>query len=253
MRKIKRIPPPDCLNNGIEKSKRKNIGFYEKLRDSNGNVRPRWNTTCKKGEKVSKIRTTLLEMSNDSCVFCGLRIDNPNLTVDHYLPLSNFPYLAYCWENLLPTCKNCNQNVKGDFTPNSLAHKKVVEKIVSDKFEHDYVYDKAHLLTEIARADRLIDPTFDDPDEHLTFNPEFYFYEGKTRIGKLTEKKFFNRKRKEIAEKWESISLFIKKLVLDDASEDRIYHFISLYGYEYVCLKFYEHWLNKKQAGRINA
>jgi hypothetical protein len=78
------------------------------------------------------------------------------------------------------------------------------------------------LLTEIARDDRLIDPTFDDPEDHLEFNPEFYFYESKTETGRITANIFFNR-HKEVAEKWEKISLFIKKLVAEGISEEIIY------------------------------
>jgi hypothetical protein len=57
--------------------------------------------------------------------------------------------------------------------PDSIKNTKVVEEIVSDKFEHDLIYDKAYLLDDIAKNDRLIEPTFDNPEEHLQFNPEF--------------------------------------------------------------------------------
>ncbi|MCP3874038.1 MAG: hypothetical protein GY699_12880 [Desulfobacteraceae bacterium] len=102
MKKIHRLPPPDCLDN--QKQAHKKNKFYEVLRDNNGKIKPRWNTACKEGGDISKIRKTLLEMSNQTCVYCGDKIYNTNMDVDHYLPSSKFPYLAYCWNNLLPSC-----------------------------------------------------------------------------------------------------------------------------------------------------
>jgi len=250
MKRLERIPPPDCLDNSIEASRNRKISFYENLKDKHGDIYPRWNTTCKDADGESKIRKRLLEMSDACCSYCGDKMELRNLEVDHYLPSGRFPYLAYCWDNLIPSCKSCNLS-KSDFTPASLEDKEIGEQIVSDKYELDHVYDKKCLLTEITQDDRLIDPTFDDPEEHLEFNPEFYFYEAKTRTGQITANKFFN-KHKEVAEKWEKISLFIKNLVTEGVPEEIIYDYIKLHGYEYICLKFYVYWQSEKQAGRIH-
>ncbi|KHD08393.1 hypothetical protein PN36_13355 [Candidatus Thiomargarita nelsonii] len=254
MNKIHRLPPPACLDNQIQISKNKKIQFYENLWDNNGKIQPRWNTTCKKGGKVSKIRQTLLEMSNEACVYCGIKIDNTDMDVDHFLPSSQFPYLAYCWDNLLPSCKRCNQNSKSSFFPKSLTGTKIVENILSEKFQYDLIYDKAHILKFIAKNDRLIEPTFDNPEEHLEFNPEFYFYESKTKIGDFTIRQFFSQK--EVAEDWEGLSKFIKSLIVNSQDEqaalNMVKSYIQLQGKEYVCLKFYQYWLKEKQEGRID-
>ena len=254
MNKIHRLPPPDCLNDQVSDSKQKKIQFYQDLWDNSGKIKARWNNTCKEGGLISKIRLTLLDMSNKTCVYCGVRIDNSSMDVDHYLPSSEFPYLAYCWNNLLPTCKRCNQNMKSDFCPNSLVGKKIVEPILEEHFEHDLIYDKTHLLRTIAKDDRLIEPTYDNPKAHLEFNPEFYFYEAKTKIGELTIVKFF--KHKELICKWEKLSQFIHALVQKIQDEQVILEtlklYIALHGQEYVCLKFYEYWLQEQKAGRID-
>lgn len=250
MKKTDRISPPDCLDNDIEESGNRKISFYENLKDKHGDIYPRWNTTCKDEDGRARIRKRLAEMSDSCCAYCGNRLKLRDMEVDHYLPSARFPYLAYCWENMIPSCRHCN-NSKSHFTPASLENKKIGEHIVSDKYEFHYVYDKRRLLTEIARDDRLVDPTFDDPEEHLEFNPEFYFYEPKTETGRITAERLFNR-HKEVAEKWEGISLFIKNLVSEGVSEQIIYDYIALHGYEYVCLKFYAYWLHEKQEGRIN-
>ncbi|OQY46765.1 MAG: hypothetical protein B6247_27290 [Candidatus Parabeggiatoa sp. nov. 2] len=193
-------------------------------------------------------------MYNNTCVYCGIKIDNTNMDVDHYLPSSEFPYLAYCWENLLPTCKRCNQNSKSDFCPKSLTGKKIVENMLSEQFEHDFIYDKTYILTSIAKDDRLIEPTFDNPEEHLEFNPEFYFYESKTKIGEITLRKFFQHKK--VTEEWEKLSQFIHALVLKIKDKQAVLETLKLYtelhGQEYVCFKFYEYWLTEQEEGRID-
>ena len=88
---------------------------------------PRCNTTCKDADGISIIRKQLLKMSNSSCAYCGKKIGNSSLDVDHYLPLSQFQYIAYCWDNLIPACKACNQSSKRDFIPSSLKKIKIVE------------------------------------------------------------------------------------------------------------------------------
>jgi len=131
MKPIDRLSVPDCLNNNIEQSRKNKLSFYENLWDKYGKVYPRWNTTCKDDDGISIIRKQLLKMSNSSCAYCGKKIGNSSLDVDHYLPLSQFPYIAYCWDNLIPACKACNQSSKRDFFPSSLKKIKIVEDIYS--------------------------------------------------------------------------------------------------------------------------
>jgi uncharacterized protein (TIGR02646 family) len=248
MKKVERFSPPDCLNNDIPASRKKKRGFYQDLR-KNGTIRPRWNTTCKHGQKTSEIRRRLLEMSNGSCVYCGKNIHDGEMDVEHYLPKDDFPYLAYCWDNYVPSCKYCNQTAKRNFTPPALHGMAVVEAIVADRYPHDHIYNKESVLTQLAGHDRLIEPTFDAPEEHLEFNPEFFFYQAKTSIGQRTIDTFFTHK--EVSVKWEKISHLIKELVLLSAPESTIQAQIAVLGHEYVCWKFYEYWLREKEEGRI--
>ena len=96
----------DSLNNDIEDSRKNKISFYKNLFDKNGKVYPRWNSTCKDDDGISIIRKHLLIMSNSSCAYCGKKIGNSSLDVDHYLPLKQFPYIAYCWYNLIVIIMN---------------------------------------------------------------------------------------------------------------------------------------------------
>ncbi|MFD2518254.1 HNH endonuclease [Salinimicrobium flavum] len=60
-------------------------------------------------------------LNNDikSCPFCGLHPIKPlesktRQTYDHYLPLSHYPFVGFNTQNLVPTCKPCNEDYKKD-------------------------------------------------------------------------------------------------------------------------------------------
>ncbi|MCU0447108.1 MAG: hypothetical protein MUE85_19610 [Microscillaceae bacterium] len=243
------------MNNEIEGSRKQKIKFYENLRSKDGKIQPRWNSTCLDTDKISKIRKKLLEMSDNACAFCGVRIDNKSFDVEHFLPKDGdkknegFPYLAYCWENYLPSCETCNQNHKGTFIPQSLKNQAIIEDILQTKFPQAQVYHQQSLLN--STTDRIIEPCFDNPDEHLAFIAEFFSYQPITEIGRLTNQMFFNHK--EVAQKWETLSNFIKKLVANyPNAQELVNDYINLHGYEFICKKLLEYWQNEKQAGRIN-
>jgi uncharacterized protein (TIGR02646 family) len=255
MKKITRVQPPDCLSNEIESSRNQKINFYENLRDKNGKIQPRWNSTCLDTDKISKIRKKLLEMSGNCCAFCGVKIDNDSFDVEHFLPKDGdktnegFPYLAYCWENYLPSCKPCNQNHKRTFIPQSLKNQTIIEAILQTKFPNAEVYNQQAILNRT--TDRIIEPSFDNPNEHLEFVAEFFSYHPITKIGELTNQMFFDHK--EVAQKWETLSNFIKKLVANYSNApELIDDYINLHGYEFICKKLLEYWQNEKNAGRIN-
>jgi hypothetical protein len=61
-----------------------------------------------------------------------------------------------------------------------IKHKIIIEDILSD-VEYDLIYDKANIFNNIDKNVRLFEPSFDNLEEHLAFNPEFYLYESKTK------------------------------------------------------------------------
>jgi len=252
MKELKRVSPPDCFDNSIKKSKEQKIKYYKNLRDSKGNIKNRWTTTCKDNQdKISKIKKRVFDISNGKCAYCGKNITLSEMDIDHFLPKESFNYLAYCFDNYLPSCKVCNQNVKGSFTPKSLKVKKIIEDILKNEseIEYDLIYDKNYIFNTVAKNDRLLEPSFDKPSEHLEFNCEFLFYEAKSKIGETTIATFFDKK--EIAKEWEKISLHIKDLVLLNASKNTIDNFADLHGYEFLCNEFYNYWIEEKKEGRI--
>lgn len=245
MKKINRLSPPDCFDNNISKDEK--IEYYQNT-GKGKTINPRWNNICKDTDGISLVRKKLLEMSGSSCVFCGVCVSDESFDVEHFLPKNKFPYLAYCFENYLPCCKICNQTRKKNFVPASLEGKEIVEDILQHIFPNAEIYNHIQLLQKT--TDRILEPTFDNPEENLVFNAEFFCYEIKTEIGKITNRIFFDHK--EVSEKWENISKHIKLLVFKTENYDEIVKsFILIDGYEYVSLAFLDYWKKEKEAGRI--
>jgi uncharacterized protein (TIGR02646 family) len=252
MNVITRLAQPDCW------TAKKKIDFYSNLRDRNNEIRPRWLNTYLDIDRNKKprIRTTLLEMSDSCCAYCGRKIKLEEMDVEHFLPKEAFPYLAYCWENYLASCKPCNQYIKRDFVPESFK-KRLLKDINIDKFiPKNAVQEtlKANLSTQLADyeyfdksvilencQDRIIDPSFDNPNEHLKFDV-LSGYEGLTDIGKITKSLFFEEN---FADDLANISKSIFDLINGGHAAPWEYiqeHFISRFGYEFYYRAYYAYW-----------
>jgi len=100
------------------------------------------------------IRQALLTMSHGKCAYCEARLDEgpQYMEVDHLYCRNDFPNRVVEWANLLPSCKRCN----------------------STKATYNIVLNGD-----------LVDPTVDDPREHLTLK-NFRIY-GRDEKGERTE------------------------------------------------------------------
>jgi hypothetical protein len=88
------------------------------------------------------------------CMYCG---DNQGTSVDHYEPLSRNPLRTFDWLNHLLACARCNSHEK------------------RDRFPVDGV-----------GAPLLIDPTVDDPFDHLLLTLSLGEYRPLTKRGEAT-------------------------------------------------------------------
>lgn len=98
------------------------------------------------------IRQALYKMSNGKCCFCEVALGEEGkfMQVEHFHHKDKYQNEVVVWENLLPSCNRCNAN----------------------KGTHD------------TYSEPILNPTVDDPKEHLYF--QNYRYKGKDLIGKRT-------------------------------------------------------------------
>ncbi|GLZ43140.1 HNH endonuclease [Actinokineospora sp. NBRC 105648] len=92
----------------------------------------------------------------ERCMYCG---DNQGTDIDHFSPVALTPLLTFAWENHLLACSVCNSH-----------HKR-------DQFPRD---DRGRPL--------LLDPTRDDPFEHLALSLTLGRYLPLTERGEVTER-----------------------------------------------------------------
>ncbi|MER6217310.1 hypothetical protein ABT213_25080 [Streptomyces sp. NPDC001674] len=102
----------------------------------------------------SEIRALLERMAPgvQRCMYC---LDNMGTDIDHFEPKSRAPLRTFCWHNHLLACSRCNSNFKREEYP----------------------------CDEETGECLLIDPSTDDPANHLELLLALGEYEGKTRKG----------------------------------------------------------------------
>lgn len=88
-----------------------------------------------------EIREVLLQMASgiERCMYCE---DSAATDIEHFWPKAVYPDRAFEWLNYLIACSRCNSNFKRDRFP-----------------------------LDPAGAPLLLDPTEDDPLDHLSFSP----------------------------------------------------------------------------------
>jgi len=101
------------------------------------------------------------------CPFCGARLV---ASLDHYLPKTEYPYLAVTPTNLIPACGECN-NAKGSHVPTC----------VEDAFPHpyyesfDFIWLQAHLIEATPAGIMFICDTAQAPDAQVSQRVTHYF------------------------------------------------------------------------------
>jgi len=123
------------------------------------------------------VREALWEMQHHKCCYCErIREKNRESDVEHFRPKAEvteaadhrgYWWLAYKWDNLLFSCRYCNQQHKLNHFP------------VSDEAKR--IHDEG--LSLVDEDGLLINPTEKDPEEHIGFD----WYPVKSKVNKKTQ------------------------------------------------------------------
>lgn len=101
-----------------------------------------WGGSYKDNKAFDEVRKVLREdmaPGHGYCMYCEY---SPGSTIDHFWPMEKDPTRAFAWDNYLWSCSPCNSDFKGTQFP----------------------------LDKSGRP-LLVNPTRDDPREHLQFTP----------------------------------------------------------------------------------
>lgn len=150
MRKIKRINEPDDLANNKDSWTNEFINEVKKKHGYKG-----MNQTIKNRYNTLGVKNALKKMYGGKCCYCENRIGIEGFeNIEHLKPksLPQFHMLAFSWENLHWCCEKCNTLKKA-------------------KWNSHYP---------------ILDPTKDNPENHIYMNTITGKIEYKTRRGKTT-------------------------------------------------------------------
>ena len=121
-------------------------------------------------------KPALFKLFHNKCAYCEGQDASGFLEVEHFRPKANasdlsgiknghlyYSWLAYDWENLLLVCRACNQI------------RKQGDHIIGKGARFPVKGARAHLGSDVKECrifekETLLDPCFDNPREHLTFN-----------------------------------------------------------------------------------
>jgi uncharacterized protein (TIGR02646 family) len=98
---------------------------------------------------------TLLELMAPGILRCMYCLDNRGTDIDHFQPKALVPLRTFDWQNHLLACSFCNSNAKREEYP--------CDTVTGERL--------------------LIDPTVDDPSDHLRLLPASGKYQARTARG----------------------------------------------------------------------
>ncbi len=96
-----------------------------------------------KDKPARSIYDSLLNAAKEQCPFCG-GIGNPR-NLDHFLPKNHFPQFSLVPHNLVPSCRDCNMDGKGQ-AYSTRAHEQIIQPYADNDyfFQEQWVYANYH-------------------------------------------------------------------------------------------------------------
>jgi uncharacterized protein (TIGR02646 family) len=164
--------PVSLMSKAAQTERAKLVEFYAKQENAGARYTGTFNAY-----KHEQVRTALKTAFRGKCAYCETFYDsNQPTAVEHYRPKGattiegalkppGYWWLASTWENLLPSCTDCNSPRKQDF-PNGVpatAGKANAFPLPTEKRR------AAKQGDEKRERPLLLHPYFDDPEEHLEF------------------------------------------------------------------------------------
>lgn len=182
----------------------KNLYTVTKKNVVTNKIITRWNS------KKHDLRNVLYQ-NRTECGYCGEIISGSNIRIDHYLPSSKFPYLAYYLYNYVPSCSRCNEANKSDYTPPSIINKKLCDPILGTNY--DNIYTPLDLQRLATVTDRLYNPYLDDFFQIISY--DFILLQFKSisdsSIGNITINELLSSE--EYLKKLNDINIYVNKCI----------------------------------------
>jgi uncharacterized protein (TIGR02646 family) len=227
---IRRPRPPKSCPASLDPSDKSSSGYkefqlveqwYASLTSAQPGERPKFKAY--KGKDVVK---TLGDLFDYKCAYCESRyaITQP-VDVEHWRPKARiegvphhtgYSWLAMKWENLLPSCIDCNRARKQE-VPNAGSKKPWIQRKVGKADQFPIVKPSLRWTFDNSQQPEeplLLDPCTDDPDDYFEFH----------KSGVILPKKKITKKQLDRALKSIEVYALNRKALVDE----RLRHMLRL-------------------------
>lgn len=130
-----------------------------------------------------QVRMSLEQLFSGKCAYCETSLEG--FDVEHFRPKGGvaerpdhpgYYWLTYTWENLYPSCANCNRHLKDrplweDRSPKPAGGKAVQFPLFDETSRAMKPADDIAAETRL-----LIDPCLENPEEHFGYTPEGHVF-----------------------------------------------------------------------------
>lgn len=228
MKRLARPPAPARFDRSDAERREQLVTWYTETRQVD-----RWNS---REQNTKPVRDALHAMSSGRCAWCERALES-GWHVEHFLPRQEFPWLCYCWENLLPACAGCNHAKRRWQLPDALKNRTLIDPVLADSMSGE-PYDPVAVLSAV--EDRLVEPSIDDPIKHLEFQPADCTWHPHTPAGRTTINKLFADRT--YNERMQSISVLANEYVNGKISEPAVHAMLALNGHDTIFALLVDYW-----------
>lgn len=188
MRRVERI---GGVPSNLESTNKSGKTERDRARDHQLDTNPRKGSFTYTAYKHDDVKRKLAALFHNKCAYCETFFSaSAPVDIEHYRPKGSvaddpahpgYWWLAMSWDNLLPSCIDCNRKRKQYLPDASTSLKVLHDSITSIKLGEGGKQDSFPLRDPAKRLSAesyiytdeeplLLDPTRDDPREHLRFS-----------------------------------------------------------------------------------
>jgi uncharacterized protein (TIGR02646 family) len=141
-------------------------------------VTPPISLSARRSYKEVDVVDTLEKLFHSKCAYCESKYTHlMPVDIEHFRPKSKYPWLEFDWNNLLPSCIDCNRKRYQDVQDeeNKLAGKKDDFPLYNSTAPlNDAKNEKEHDLEEEEKIRQLLNPCIEDPEDYLKYDDNGY-------------------------------------------------------------------------------
>lgn len=134
--------------------------------------------SSKSSYKGKDVVEALEKLFHSKCAYCESKYTHlMPVDIEHFRPKSKYPWLEFDWNNLLPSCIDCNRKRYQDVQDgeNKLAGKKDDFPLFNSTAPlNDAKSEKDHDLEEEEKIRQLLNPCIENPEDYLKYDDNGY-------------------------------------------------------------------------------